>query len=51
MYSLLVQQSLLRVLKGKDTLLAQLLEEEKEDFLERAHSAIQLSLAYEEERL
>uniref|UniRef100_A0A2N9JAK8 Uncharacterized protein n=1 Tax=Fagus sylvatica TaxID=28930 RepID=A0A2N9JAK8_FAGSY len=44
---LLVQQGLLRALKGKDSLLAQLSEEEKEDLLERAHSAIQLSLADE----
>jgi hypothetical protein len=37
----------LRALKGKDSLPAQLSEEEKEDLLERAHNAIQLSLANE----
>ena len=47
MRALLVQQGLLRALEGKDSLAAQLLEEEKEDLLEHAHSAIQLSLADE----
>uniref|UniRef100_A0A2N9EX70 Reverse transcriptase Ty1/copia-type domain-containing protein n=1 Tax=Fagus sylvatica TaxID=28930 RepID=A0A2N9EX70_FAGSY len=47
MRTLLVQQGLLRALKGKDSLPTQLSEEEKEDLLERAHSAIQLSLADE----
>jgi hypothetical protein len=40
MRALLVQQGLLRALKGKDYLPAQLSEEEKEDLLERTHSAI-----------
>ena len=47
MLSLLVQQGLLRALKGKDYLPAQLSEEEKEDLLEHTQGAIQLSLADE----
>jgi hypothetical protein len=45
--ALLVQQGLFRALKGKDSLPAQLSKEEKENLLEQAHSAIQLSLADE----
>ena len=37
----------MRALKGKDSLPAQLSKEEKEDLLERAHNAIQLSLVDE----
>ena len=47
MCALLVQQGLFRALKGKDSLPAQLSKEEKENLLEQAHSAIQLSLADE----
>ena len=44
MHALLVQQGLWKALKGKNALPVTLLEEEKEDLLERAHSAIMLSL-------
>ena len=37
----------MRALKGKDSLPTQPSEEENKDLLERAHSAIQLSLANE----
>ena len=47
MRALLVPQGLWKALKGKDALPATLSDEEKEDLLERAHSAIQLSLADE----
>ena len=47
MRSLLVQQGLWKALKGKNALPTTLSDEEKEDLLERAHSAIQLSLADE----
>ena len=44
MRALLVQQGLWKALKGKDALPATLLDEEKEDLLERAYRAILLSL-------
>ena len=44
MRALLVQEGLWKALKGKDALPATLSDEEKEDLLERAHSAILLSL-------
>ncbi|KAL4627753.1 hypothetical protein ACB092_05G188600 [Castanea dentata] len=44
---LLVQQGFWKALKGKDALPAMLSDEEKEDLLEPAHSAIRLSLANE----
>ena len=47
MHALLVQQGLWKALKGKDALPATLSDEEKEDLLEWAHSAIQLSLVDE----
>ena len=47
MRALLVQQGLWKALKGKDALPAMLSDEEKEDLLVQAHSAIQLSLADE----
>ena len=47
MHALLVQQGLWKALKGKDALPATLSDEEKEDLLERAHSAILLSLGDE----
>ena len=47
MRALLVQQGLWKALKGKNALLATLSNEEKEDLLEWAHSAIMLSLGDE----
>ena len=47
MRALLVQQGLWKALKGKDALPAMLSDEEKEDLLVQAHSAIQLTLADE----
>lgn len=47
MRALLVQQGLLKALKGSNALPTNLSDEEKEDLLERAHSAIQLSLSDE----
>ena len=47
MLALLVQQGLWKALQGKNALLATLLDEEKEDLLEQAHSAILLSFGYE----
>ena len=47
MHSLLVQQGLWKALKGKNALPATLSNEEKEDLLEWAHSAILLSLGDE----
>ena len=44
MRALLVQQGLWKALKGKNALPVTLSKEEKEDLLERAHSAIMLSL-------
>lgn len=41
---LLVQQGLLKVLKDRDALPTALSEEDKDDLLEHAHSAIYLSL-------
>jgi hypothetical protein len=47
MKALLVQQGLSKVLKGKDALPESLTEDEKEEILKRAHSAIQLCLRNE----
>ena len=47
MRALLVQKGLWKALKGKDALPATLSDEGKEDLLERAHSAILLSLGDE----
>ena len=47
MRALLVQQGLWKALKGKNALPGTLSDEEKEDLLERAHSAILLSLGDE----
>ena len=47
MCALSVQEGLWKALKGKDALPATLSNEEKEDLLERAHSAILLSLGDE----
>ena len=41
------EKGLWKALKGKNALLATLLDKEKEDLLERAHSAILLSLGDE----
>ena len=47
MRALLVQQGLWKALKGKNALPATLSDEEKENLLEQAHSAILLSLGDE----
>ena len=47
MHALLVQQGLWKALKGKNALPTTLSNEEKEDLLEWAHSAILLSLGDE----
>ena len=47
MRALLVQQGLWKALKGNNALPATLSDEEKEDLLEQAHSAILLSLGDE----
>ena len=50
MRALLVQQGLWKARKGKNALPAMLSDEEKEDLLEQAHSAILLSLGDEVSR-
>ena len=47
MHALLVQQGLQKALKGRETLPETMTEQEKSDLLERAHSAILLSLSDE----
>jgi transposase InsO family protein len=47
MKALLVQQGLSKALKGKEALSESLKEEEKEEIMEKAHSAIQLCLSNE----
>ena len=45
--AVLVQQGLLKALNGKQALPESMSDEDKDDLLERAHSAIQLSLSDE----
>lgn len=47
MHALLIQQGLLKALKGKEGLPQTMTDDEKEEILAKAHSAIQLSLSDE----